>query len=87
MFFLNGLIVQWGVIPETHGNQTVTINFSISFSNTNYYVNELPFKTEKENGSPYDSNYKKNKHLAKLLIVYIFTTFVLFQILKYHGLQ
>ena len=52
------MIEQWGTI-ETHDNQTVTINFSISFSNTNYYVNELPFKTEQENDNPYDSNYRK----------------------------
>lgn len=56
--FANGLIVQWGTI-ETHNSQGVIINFSISFSNTNYYVNELPFKTEQENGNPYDSNYRK----------------------------
>ena len=51
--------MQWGTI-KTHNRQNVTINFSISFSNTNYYVNELLFKTEKENGNPYDSNYRKH---------------------------
>ena len=67
---MNGLIVQWGTI-ETHDNQDVTINFSIYFSNTNYYVNELPFKTEQENGNPYDSNYRKQAYSKTVKSVHI----------------
>ena len=54
--------MQWGTI-ETHQSQTIVINFPIYFSNTNYYVNELPFKTENETGNPYDSNYRKQAQL------------------------
>ena len=67
---MNGLIVQWGVI-ETHDSQGVDIDFPISFSNTNYYVNELPFKTEAETGNPYDSNYRKQAHSKAVNSVHI----------------
>ena len=51
--------MQWGTI-ETHSNQGVSIKFSISFSNTNYYVNELPFFIEDIGDyNPYDSSYAK----------------------------
>lgn len=57
---MNGLIVQWGVKEPT--SQGVSITFPIPFSNTNYYVNEMPFKTSFETGNPYDSNYRKQAH-------------------------
>lgn len=67
---LNGLIVQWGVIVQ-HSNQGVSITFPIPFSNTNYYVNEMPFKTSSETGNPYDSNYRRQAHTKKVSSVEI----------------
>ena len=57
---------------ETHESQIVVIDFPISFSNTNYYVNEIPFKTEEETGNPYDSNFRKQAHSKTVDSVQIF---------------